>query len=461
MSLPTTQWFEWSRPSIEPHIKAVVHFPSGSVTFTDDDILELTIDVSLFDSKFLLWGPPTPGRATLSIIDINQVYNPVYNPNLTEGIQISIFLGITTNFYINWASAKQYTWEAASQFTWSSGSSTIVWQPCGIFYTQEWTYDTESNTASVDCVDSMHYALLLDNRADGLAPATNINGLTFLINYLQLYSSVLNDATFIPTELQDISYILDYSFYEYTHADTINNLCLAMARNYFFLPDGSAALCSYAGMYNTDIVLTDDDVTSYAIQQTSVNTYDSAAVEYFSASLQQRDALSLSNIVTDAQAVLWYSIGRVFTIDYVYLVPPNNSDVIPTMFNTSVSAISNITANTYTWLELSVVAQIVSGEYQSESSSIGQSPYTLSSNGYIQVKASALSLSVILDRFIQLIYNTIEVTIRGCSGLWVGARLTFSSDLYGISEHTYVVIHMSISYTGSIYTTLVLQRVDF
>lgn len=94
MAFPEANWPDWSKSTIEPFMQAVIHFPEGDITATDDDISSISLSLAAFDSSATLFGKPTPSTGFLEIIDYEQRFNPTKNAQLQAGIQIDLFLGL-------------------------------------------------------------------------------------------------------------------------------------------------------------------------------------------------------------------------------------------------------------------------------------------------------------------------------------------------------------------------------
>lgn len=94
MAIPEVDWQYWSRPSIQPRMRATVHFPSGNQVYTDDDISSIDLSLYAFDSTCSLFGKPLPSTGSLAILDYDQTLNPTNNAQLVAGIQIDLELGL-------------------------------------------------------------------------------------------------------------------------------------------------------------------------------------------------------------------------------------------------------------------------------------------------------------------------------------------------------------------------------
>ena len=530
MTMPVSNWSEWSQPSIEPFMEAVIHLASGDVHLTDNEISHINITARMFDSSYILFGPPEPATATLEIIDFEQAYNPVLNTDLVENVRIDFYLGLwpgdmssaevgenlVDSFdqpilvdYLGdecWATVIRITPEYLVplrryrlEYSYAESGSTDVrtesfivpsdWferhiyaivrpdqyqvvdvkiyevqallQPYGVFFAQEWAYDTISHTASVDLIDSMNEALSLDNRASAALPAENILLEAFTEQFLQLYdgdTALIRDYS--SGTLQSFNPLLRYSFYESDQATTVNKLVEALAACYFFLPDGSAALCHPTGAYLTDISVTDDDVESYDISQTSAYAYDSISVDYNATKLAQQTLKTVEDYAVDSNdQVLLFDTARVFKVDYLQYTAYSGDAPNPIFYDWHCAGVFDLRALNAnpTWKELSAVGQVVESTTQRYSGIEGVSGYEISDNMYIQNATHAQVLYDVLDNFRQESYNTVMITLRGCSAFWPGAIISLTSNLYSIQDE-YVIIELSFDYDGAVHTTLTMQK---
>lgn len=515
MAIPEANWAAWSEPTIEPFMQAVIHFATGDAYIVDDDISSININGSMFESSNILFGPPVPTEASLNIVDFRQRYNPVLNSSLVAGIKIDVFLGLKRNVedislgdpqVIEWDDPQvtiyngQEVWTTVFyttqmlkpaahyllvyEYVLDSGERieeqiqipsdwfdrTIyaithvehvevieaqlyeildAMQPYGVFFAREWSYDTSSHIATVDMVDRMNEALMLDNRADSLLPQTNRDMKSFLAWLLNLYMSS-------PSEQYSEVYTtrLKYSFYENTQAKTICDLVQACQAGYFFMPDGTAMLCSFDGAYDTDIIITDEDVISYNIQQTSAIAYDSIYVDVANVYLEQKEIINLPNLDLTNFFIIPFTEDRVFKVDYVHAASSDGSArwVYYEWFNNGLDYGSG-----RVWNLIQAYGSCVQANITTQKSEVGQLPYEISNNYYIQSIEHAQALIYNLREFMELQYNTIGMTVRGSYGLWPGAHVHVQSTLYNI-DADYTVIQLDYTYAGSVSTDLVLQR---
>ena len=519
MAHPAIDWDIWSAPTICPSMKAVIHFPSGDVSYTDDDIASISFDLNAFDTSAILFGAPTPGTGTLDLVDYSQKLNPATNSELQAGIGIDLYLGThsTTGHeylgenliatikdpqWVTWQGSRFYAVPATTtvilptdteylltfDYVLTDGSTGSVsksvsnyitedytiniallntriikvsnlqlrerlvhWEPYGCWIAQEWTYDSEGHTASVDIADRMSDLLLLDNRRDGPAPAKSVDLLDTIKEYLSLYMA--------PEITFDSDISLEHFFYEETPAKTVNNMVSALEAMLFFLPDGSLVLSQPAGVYETGIVLSDEDIFSYNIKQTSAVTWDSVSVVGYNTALSQGTSLaSFSNMTFTSPTELPLSASRVFSVDYIS-TDTSFDNYVPYKWY-----IDSIVYGPYDLVQnrmlstLDVFGSTVAGTALTFTNTNGTSPYTITDNMYIQTAEQATDMANVLDAFLDLDNRIVEVNLRGGYGLWLGAILTLNSTEYSIDSR-YIITGLSFSYDGSIDTTLTLQRV--
>ena len=513
MANPNIVWDEWSQPSIEPFMEAVIHFTSGNITLTDDDIYNVSETVELFDSSHVLFGPPSPATATLEIVDFAQQYNPTLNTELTAGTQVDFYLcmfptedvpfgpNIVTSYdvpisvsymdidvyatlvHINATYLKPkskyflefgYTYTGSTQDVAESFVVPGTWfeshtyalireqeytvnyviireceydrQPYGQFYTQEWSYDSNTHTARVELVDAMHEELTLDNRADGPKPGRSTNLRTFFKSLIDLYQEPYYFSTYF-------NFTVPYSFYYATQASTLGNCLVALGASYCFMPDGSSAVCDHTGIYDTGITLTDDDVEVYDIQQTSALTYDYTLVYAYLPSLENKAVVTYENFSTVPGTVIPLNVDGLFDVLYVLTEQTNN--VLYSTYTWNITGLYwSLTAD-YSLFE---IYGSVLRTSEVECSHIGgSSPYMLKDCKYIQDQDTAVQIASYVDSFYALQYNTIGVSLRGCPSIWVGARMHIYSALYNV-DADYVVIKVDFTYDGAVHTNLILQR---
>lgn len=524
MAIPTIDWEYWSQPTIEPVMRVVVHFPSGTKTYDDSRLYSVDFSGTAFDSACTLFGKPSPTTGSISFIDYEQELNPTLNSELTEGIQIDLLLGLNgyygegqlgpnlvrevePNEYVRyngdntWA-IPFWTTEVLDEdaiyrlyFDYETANGDVgymertgtvselfqrpaswpdynhfavlypeelnvsnfavqtvasLWQPYGTFYAQEWTYDSSGYTASVDIVDGMNELLLLDNRPDAATPGENVNLSQFLDDLISLN---------VPSLFGNVSTLLvPYAFYEDSQASTINKIVEALGAMLFFMPNGSIALSQHTGLYDTNITFTDDDLDSYSMQQTSAITMDSAVVyAMLPENVESSELANFSNIVLDSGDQVPFSRGRVMSVDYIagistdHIAPTYAWDVTKLIFDPFGD--NSITYNTF-----KAFGHAIDGSALPVANVTGTLPYEVKDNYYIQTREQAQHLVDILDMFIDKKYRILKVSLRGCYGLWFGARVTVQSTMYSISA-TYVVIGIDFSYSGAVSTTLTMQRI--
>ncbi len=513
MAFPTASWTDWSQPSIEPFMEITIHFPSGDVTIYDGGISNVSIDGQMFDSSSVLFGPPEPTEASVDLVDYAQRYNPVLNTELVAGIEVEFFLGLRgvgdslgpgriiqwdPDIQVNyngqevWATVfhTEHLLEPGHRFLlvyqYTMGSSEIIeerieipyeWfdrtiyaitheeeitvidaqlyeilgsmESYGTFYAREWSYDTVSHIATIDLVDSMNEALMLDNRASSVLPNTNVDLRTFTTTLLNLYSEV--DAI-VAADVYTTSLLL--SFYEDTQSKTVSNLVQACQAAYFFLPDGSACFCPFTGAYDTDIIITDEDVISYNIQQTSAVAYDYVSVEQANVYLAQEKVIDYTDLDLSAHPILPYTTPRLFHLEYV--LGTKTSGSASWVYYTW--TVAGLDYGTSQWPALEAYGTCVKANMVPISvSAIGALPYEISGNYYIQTGEHAQAICSNIEDFLELRYNTVEFTLRGCPSIWSGARIHLQSALYNI-DADYVVIAFQYTYNGAVSTTVTAQR---
>lgn len=521
MAIPEIDWDEWSQPAIEPFMEAVIHFPTEDVLLSDDEISSINFNIAMFDNSHVLFGPPTPATASLDIIDYSQRYNPMKDSTLVDNLQVDLYLGlrplnrepslgpnIVDSFeqpilvrYLDeeiWAciihinetylipGAKYritYTFtledeglEAKEWFDVNSDwferhiyavthkqyhtTQNVVIQLLrplkqlyGVFFTQEWSHDTYSHITTVDMITETSDLLATDNRTSGLAPSTNVDLQTFILYLLRLYDDrLVNHLSSSDTVL------LPYSFYEESIAKTLNSGIESLMASYIYAHDGIPHLFKQS-WYNTGITLTDDDVESWEFAQSSIAVYDSVNVFAMIPSLKQETSLIFlenQNIVNGD--TVYFNENRVFSLQTI----KTSNDGDPAYnIDYSFDCLS-ITWN-YTSLEtystIEALGSTVDLSEQAYNNIIGKAPYELSKNAYIPSMAHAEVIYNYLNTYIFKDYFVITVSLRGCYGLWIGAQIHVTSDLYGI-DGEYIITEIDFTYTGAVHTTLTLQRIN-
>lgn len=522
MAIPDVDWQNWSQPSIQPRMRATVHFPSGNQVYTDDDIYSVDLNLHAFDSTCSLFGKPSPGTGSLAILDYNQNLNPTYNNQLVAGIQIDLELGLigyydpaqlgpnkvvaikdheqvlykndtvwafpfdtdvpleenvqyllTFNYAMSdgsvgtveqigtvaelffrpsyWVDSAHYavTYPVDMDITdLAVRTITDLWYPFGIFYSQEWSYDSSGFTATVDMVDATNDILQLDNRASGDAPFTNANLLNTTIDYLELSTPVVNTSI-------ESSTVIPFFFYEDSQAATVNALVEALGGMLFPMPDGTYMLCDYRGAYETGVTFTDNDLESYSMEETSAITMDSAiVVAALPNNVESSEIVSFSNLDVAPGDFIPLNTGRVMSVDYINYATDTSLHI---KYNWDVVNLEYIGPSIDTLESLVVYGHMIDTTAMEVSNVQGALPYTIKDNNYIQTTAQAQYLVDALDAFIDLKYRILRVVLRGCPGLWLGGIVTVNSAMYNI-QAKYVIIDVDFSYNGAISTLLTLQR---
>lgn len=321
-------------------------------------------------------------------------------------------------------------------------------EPYGVFYTKEWSYDSNSFEVSVELVDSMDELLTLDNRPDADLPSQNVDLKTFYANLLEL--SYPLDSTHID------STPVYYSFYESTQSASITAMTVALGGSLFFMPDGSLVFAKPDGYYETNITFTDEDIFSYDIEQTSTIAHDSIEVEQANITVEKNVQLfNFTNIELGSTPSFEISTDKLLSVDYLKYTGINTE---PILFTWNVRAMSLNVPFDNAVDTISAYGSTAKPAYIKHSSSGGIAPYSIESNGYIQHTDQAERLINILLESINEPYRLIKANIRGCYGLWVGAIVHVQSAIYGISAK-YVIIGISFNYAGAIDTTVTLQHI--
>ena len=524
MAIPNIDWDEWSQPAIEPFMEAIIHFPTGDVLISDDEISSINFSISMFENSRVLFGPPQPATASMDIVDYDQIYNPLKNSQATDNIQVDLYLGlwpldkeailgenIVTSFdqpifvsYLNedvwacvvyiddtflepggryrltytyhfndssdycqnffdvpalWFERHIYAITEHDQFTVDSVVIQQVFplkQLYGVFFTQEWSYDTATHITSVDMIDEVSGLLTTDNRLDGPTPSKNVDLHTFIATLLRLY-----DTRLVDDLLASETVTLPYSFYENSMAATLNNGIEALCASYIYAHDGIPHLFKLY-WYDTEATITDEDVESWEISQSSVAVYDSLNVYAMLPTLQKNSTLlSISQQTISQGDVFEYSTARVYNTTLVRFSSGEYTDPgTPYVFSRYTANILNFSWNSYqqTCDSLEVLGNVVGLAPQLYSNIAGKSPYEIKDNGYIPTLARARYIYTYLSQYIFEKYFIIEATFRGCYGFWIGAKLHVTSEMYDI-DGEYIITAISFDYTGSVHTTLTLQRI--
>lgn len=524
MAIPNTRWNHWGASTIQPRMRAIVHFPSGAKVYDSDYISDVRFSINAFDSTQTLFGKPVVNTGSISFVDYDQTLNPTVNDELTEGIEVDLFIGLVgyydddqlgpnivdrqeenvqvtyrgdtmwaIPFWTTVAPELSVRYRLAFDFEMPDGSIgqteqigtveelfvvpdnwpdythlaivypenmtvtnltlqkvTEYWDPYGVFYTQEWSYSSDGGSADVDLVCGMNNLLQLDNRASAAVPTTNASPVDFLKQLIELSGDTLDTSDFVsPVDS------IPFCFYESTQSGTISDLVESLAASLVFLPDGTMALYSYNGYYNTNITLTDDDIDTYDIQQTSSITMDSASVEaLLPTNVESSELARYSNILLDPGDIVPLSAENIMSVDYATAV---NAEDGLLRYSSDITSVIYESDKATTFDTLVVYGHAVTTNAIAIFNVQGALPYTITSNPYIQSINQAQALVDALDSFIDLKYRVLSITLRGCPGFWPGATITINSAKYGINAK-YVIIGIDFSYNGAVYTTLTLQR---
>ena len=522
MAIPKVDWQYWSQPSIQPRMRATVHFPSGNQVYTDDDISSVDLSLYAFDSTCSLFGKPLPSTGSLAILDYDQTLNPTNNAQLVAGIQIDLELGLIGYYGAEqlgpnrvavvknheqvlyhgdtvWAFPfdtdtpleEDVQFRLSFNYVMPDGSEGFVdqigtvselfyrpsfwvdsthyavvystdmeitnlavqtvadlWYTFGTFYSQEWSYDSSGFTATVDIVDGTNDILQLDNRASGVSPFANANLLNTTVDYLELSTAEVNTSIVNST-------VIPYFFYENSQAATVNALVEALGGMLFPMPDGTYMLCDYTGAYDTGITLTDNDVESYSMEETSTVTMDSAVVvAALPNNIESSEIANFSNLDIAAGDYIPLNTGRVMSVDYVSY---QTDSTLNFKYDWDVVYLQYLGPSIDTLEKLTIYGHMVEPSSINVANVQGTLPYTIKDNNYIQTLDQAATLVTALDNFIDLKYRILTVTLRGCPGLWLGGVVTVDSDMYNI-QADYVIIGIDFTYNGAVSTTLIMQR---
>lgn len=522
MAIPEINWESWSAPSIQPVMRAIVHFPSGDEIFTADDIYSVDLSLLAFDSTCSLFGKPSPGTGSIAILDYEQHLNPTYNSQLVAGLQIDLELGLRgyyndeqlgpnrvttvephqqvlyngdtvwafpfwtdepleestqvrlsfdyempdgsagTNEQIGtvselfvrpsgWVEYNHYAVVYNTDMTVTNlavQTATDSWAPYGTYYSQEWSYDSSGYTATVDLVDGTNDILQLDNRASGVVPFANANLLNTTVDFLELSTPEVN--TSITSAIT-----IPYFFYEDSQAATVNTLVEALGGMLFPMPDGTYMLCDYTGAYNTGITLTDNDVESYSMEETSAVTMDSAVVVVaMPNNIESSDIANFSNLDIATGDYIPLNTGRVMSVDYVSY---QTDSTLNFKYDWDVVYLQYLGPSIDTLEKFTIYGHMIEPSSINVANVQGTLPYTIKDNNYIQTLDQAATLVTALDEFIDLKYRILIVTLRGCPGLWLGGVVTVNSAMYNI-QADYVIIGVDFTYNGAVSTTLTMQR---
>lgn len=522
MAIPSVDWDIWSAPSIQPMMRATIHFPSGTEVYTDDDISAIDLSLRAFDSTCSLFGKPSPGTGSIEIIDYAQHLNPTYNDQLAAGIQIDLELGLrgyydksqlgpnrvvtveehqqvlyngdtvwafpfltdttlerTTQFRLSfdyvlpdgssgtneqtgtvdelfvrpamWTDANHYAVVYPTDMTITNLAVQTVadfWSDYGTYYSQEWKYDSTGSTASVDIVDATNDILQFDNRSSGVAPFTNANLLTTVVDYLELSTPTVDTSI-------ESSTVIPFFFYEDSQAATVNALVEALGGMLFPMPDGTYMLCDYRGAYETGVIFTDDDIESYSMEETSAITMDSAIViAALPNNVESSEIVSFSNLDVAPGDFIPLNTGRVMSVDYINYATDTSLHI---KYDWDVVNLEYIGPSIDTLESLVVYGHMIDTTAMEVSNVQGALPYTIKDNNYIQTITQAQYLVDALDAFIDLKYRILRISLRGCPGLWLGGIVTVNSAMYNI-QAKYAIIGIDFSYNGAVSTLLTLQR---
>ena len=90
MAKPVIAWDLWSAASIQPSMRALVYFPSGTIVYGPEDLSSVSLTLAAFDSTCTMFGKPTPDTGSIVFMDYDQTLNPTYNDELAAGIKIEL-----------------------------------------------------------------------------------------------------------------------------------------------------------------------------------------------------------------------------------------------------------------------------------------------------------------------------------------------------------------------------------
>ena len=516
--MPTIDWDEWSAPEIRPYMAAIIYLPNETINISDDEIVSVNFFEYMFADNCVLFGPPNPGTGQLEIIDYEQRFNPMINPDLmTPNIKIELYLGLwpvssDTNLGPNIVTSFEQPVYATvdGQYTWATiiHTNDEYLHPLGRYrleysfsladeseiYTEyfyvpgTWfekhiyaiTQDTQYTVYDVKIQEvqsilqpyGTFYAQ--DWTYSSVTHITNVDlvdGLALLLTqdtsmYSLMPAQNQDSVQFLLSMLPDINIsdnvvptTLLYSTYQETYPKTVNSLVEAIRSSLVVSPDNTMELFRYS-WYDTGITLTDHDVTEYILEQSSTALYDSITVEYQKPTLKSEEVIfSEENLAIEDGLEFFYSRANVF--DFTHFNCGYTSQIKMMRFILKpVSCIwvksESISLNN-DLTKGTLYGRVIEYSTYAISYGTGSHSYSIVSNNYIQTKEHAEAIVDTLAENIFLPYFTIRVTIRGCYGIWVGGLINVYSEMYGI-DNQYIITQVDFDYNGGVRTTLTLQR---
>lgn len=461
VTVPNSNWSVWGAAAVSPYVDVVIIVPTttGSHLYIVDpsNISSLTFNLRAFSSSSVLTGAPTPGTGSLEIIDYDQIYNPTLNDSLTSGLSMIIRLGTVT-----WAQDSSGEWV----------KSVTSRTPYGRYSTQEWSYDTDTHTATLSFISYLSDFLSYDSRDVMPLPSTGVP----VTDILSQFSSLWQHGDTSDTHLQTVSEYIDdslvvdtlrRSFYEDSITETLNQLAQATLLNIYPTMSGTPIIFSGPdGWYDTGVTLTDDNVESFSVEQTSAAQYDSVSVTVHVPKLVQNTQLAtFSDYMLEIGEVLPLSIGKVASVDYLQVKNASSTIGEYTWDVTSVTyTAGNTLDGSYDRLsedgvyadELTVYGTVVSSTERTVTNVSGQATYEIDSD-YVQSVEQANKILDLYTKFLSESVQIVTVNCVGSPGFWLGGRIHVTSDLYSIDDD-FVIIGLSVTYTGALSTTLTLQK---
>lgn len=356
-------WERWSTPEIRPIMRATVGLNSGELTFTSDEIQNISFQYDLFDSSYVLMGPPTVPTGSMSIIDYDQKFNPILNQDLTSGSPIVFELGLRDyNEQDPLYEGEQLISRAQIKVKYESTSVTVYGRECisltlGDWYTFGEAYrvvlkytDEANKTSAIDKIVTFH-SQFTDLKNKIVLPTCTGHA---TINSLKMYSMgsyLTNNIVTGPPSVvgKDIVFGINGSVsddciimydstidgvltdYTYSTLGSLNYSVTSDNKLYIQLPEDSSLL-----MVDAIIATPEPFYLPYGYMYTSEWSYDSsshvATVEFYG---EAANLLSKGNFLNwDApaqqQKVFDALIRTISSVEYVvtgYYEPPTAWDV--------------------------------------------------------------------------------------------------------------------------------------